>query len=601
MIILGVYNSHDACATLFDDYRLIAAVALERPSRVKSDGYRWPAEAVSECLDQAGLRPAQIQVVALSRAGYPKSYYHDAAFTFGDVGRGEQRDLFSVLNRRRLQDPERVFDVRRLMSDNGVNPERTFFYNHHAAHAFGTLFHTDWDDALLYTSDGGGDGVYYSARRFIDGKVEELFGGETDARGIIKKQRRQDSLGLMYYHVTEALGFRPMRHEGKVLGLAAFGEPVYQEELSRFWRLDRDGQIRGRKLTRKIRETIYAIAKKGRREDLAASAQAVLEDITIDSLSLINAHAPSKNLGLSGGVFANVKLTQRIAERFPFKEIFVCPAMSDQGEAEGGALEYLLERDGLKTWLSKRERWGNLYLGRDYMNEADAIFEGGGAHPVGSSDVADTVSKLIIDGGIVGTYLGRCEYGPRALGARSIMASPTDRTINDTLNNRLDRTEFMPFAPVVREERVQDVFELPASLHYTARFMTVTCDVKPEWRDKIPAVVHVDGTARPQIVRRVDNPVYYGILEAYERATGIPVLINTSFNVHEEPIVNHPREALKALASERVDFVVTDRSVWAMPTESQKRFSSIPKRSQNPSQSNRARYAGSVVQDDGHD
>ena len=406
------------------------------------------------------------------------------------------------------------------------------------------------------------------------GKVElaKIQDVDTETVGALRQkdfELDQDSLGLMYYHVTEALGFRPMRHEGKVLGLAAFGEPVYQEELSRFWRLDRDGQIRGRKLTRKIRETIYAIAKKGRREDLAASAQAVLEDLTIDSLSHIYEHAPSKNLGLSGGVFANVKLTQRIAESFPFKEIFVCPAMSDQGEAEGGALEYLLERDGLKTWLSKRERWGNLYLGRDYINEADAIFEGGGAHRVGSSDIADTVSKLITDGGIVGTYLGRCEYGPRALGARSIMASPTDRTINDTLNNRLDRTEFMPFAPVVREERVQDVFELPASLHYTARFMTVTCDVKPEWRDKIPAVVHVDGTARPQIVRRVDNPVYYGILEAYERATGIPVLINTSFNVHEEPIVNHPREALKALASERVDFVVTDRSVWAMPTKSQ--------------------------------
>lgn len=565
MIILGVYNSHDACATLFDDYRLIAAVALERPSRVKSDGYRWPAEAVAECVAQAGLKPSQIQIVALSRAGYPRSYYRDAAFTFGDIGKGEHRDLFSVLNRRRLRDPERVFDVGRLLSDNGVEPEQTYFYNHHKAHALGTLFRTDWDDALLYTSDGGGDGVFYSARHFVDGNLEEIFGGEKDARAILNRQRRQDSLGLMYYFVTEALGFRPMRHEGKVLGLAAFGEPVYQVELSRFWRLDRDGQIRGRKLIRQIRETIREMAANGRREDLAASAQAVLEDITIQSLSRIYERAPSKNLGVSGGVFANVKLTQRIAEKFPFEEVFVSPAMSDQGEAEGGVLEYLLERDRMKTWLGKRERWGNLYLGRDYMSEVDAVFEAGGAQRVGSGDVAEIVAQLIIDEGIVGTYLGRCEYGPRALGARSIMASPTDHSINDTLNKRLDRTEFMPFAPVVREERVQDVFELPESLHYTARYMTVTCDVKPEWQDKISAVVHVDGTARPQIVRRADNPVYYGVLEAYERATGIPVLINTSFNVHEEPIVNHPHEALKALTSGRVDFVATESSVWATP------------------------------------
>ena len=565
MIILGIYNSHDACATIFEDYRLIAAVALERPSRVKSDGYRWPAEAVAECLAQGGLKSSQIDVVALSRAGYPRSYYRNAAFTFGDVGKGEHRDLFSVLNRRRLSDPERVFEVRRLLSDNDVEPAQTYFYNHHKAHAVGTLFHTDWDDALLYTSDGGGDGIFYSARRFADGKLEELFGGEPDARAILNRQRRQDSLGLMYYLVTEALGFRPMRHEGKVLGLAAFGEPVYQEELTRFWRLERDGQIRGRKLIRHIRGTIREMAANGRREDLAASAQAVLEDITLQSLSRIYERSANKNLGLSGGVFANVKLTQRIAEKFPFEEIFVCPAMSDQGEAEGGVLEYLLERDGMRTWLSKRERWGNLYLGRDYMSEADAVFEKGGAQRVASGDVAETAAKLIIDGGIVGTYLGRCEYGPRALGARSIMAAPTDRTINDTLHKRLDRTEFMPFAPVVREERVQDVFELPRSLHYTARYMTVTCDVKSEWRDRISAVVHVDGTARPQILRRADNPVYYGILEAYERTTGIPVVINTSFNVHEEPIVNHPREALKALTTERVDFVVTENSVWAVP------------------------------------
>ncbi len=565
MIILGVYNSHDACATLFDDYRLIASVALERPSRVKSDGYRWPTEAIDECLAQGGLKSADVDVVAMSRTEYPKSYYRSSAFAFGDTGSGENRDLFNVMNRRRVREPSSVLDVGRFLADQGLTNAKSHFYNHHEAHALGTLFHTDWDDALLYTSDGGGDRVFYSLRHFADGGWRELFGGERDSRAVLKGQRRQDSLGLMYYHVTEALGFRPMRHEGKVLGLAAAGEPVFAEELARFWTIDSDGQIRGRRKIGDIRDTIYAMAAKARREDLAASAQAVLETLTLESLGRMVARTPSRNLGLSGGVFANVKLTQRVADRFDFDEIFVCPAMSDQGEAEGGALSYLLERDGFETWLKHRSRFDNLYLGRDYMAEADRVFESAGARRIEGGGVAETVAGLIAEGGIVGTYLGRCEYGPRALGARSIMASPVDRTINDTLNQRLDRTEFMPFAPVVREERCSEIFDLPQSLYYTARFMTVTCDVKPEIAVKIPAVVHVDGTARPQVLRRDANPVYYDILEAYERRTGVPVLINTSFNVHEEPIVNHPREALKALTSGRVDYVVTEDSVWAAP------------------------------------
>ena len=144
------------------------------------------------------------------------------------------------------------------------------------------------------------------------------------------------------------------------------------------------------------------------------------------------------------------------------------------------------------------------------------------------------------------------------------MASPVDRKINDWLNQRLERTEFMPFAPVVRKERCGDLFDLPQSLMYTAQFMNVTCNVKPEWKDKIPAVVHVDGTARPQVVARETNPLYYDIIEQYERMTGIPALINTSFNVHEEPIINRPHDALKALQMGRVDYVVTQRTLWKL-------------------------------------
>jgi carbamoyltransferase len=300
---------------------------------------------------------------------------------------------------------------------------------------------------------------------------------------------------------------------------------------------------------------------------VAASVQDVLEEMTIASLDRIMQRTPAQNLALCGGVFANVKLTQRIAERFPFKEIFVYPAMSDQGEAAGGALEYLLARDGLKTWLANRSALPDVYLGRDYTAGADDVFRAAGAEAVlatsgGDAELAQRCAKLIVEGKTVGTYLGRGEYGPRALGARSIMASAVDRKINDWLNQRLERTEFMPFAPVVRQERCTDLFNLPQSLMYTAQFMTVTCNVKPEWKDRIPAVVHVDGTARPQVVARETNPLYYDIIHEYERLTGIPALINTSFNVHEEPIINRPQDALKALQQGRVDYVVTERTLW---------------------------------------
>ena len=206
---------------------------------------------------------------------------------------------------------------------------------------------------------------------------------------------------------------------------------------------------------------------------------------------------------------------------------------------------------------------GNSYFGRDFMAGADAAFLRGGAARVVSEGVVEAAARMLAERRILGLYLGRCEYGPRALGARTIMASPADRSINDWLNKRLDRTEFMPFAPVVRDARVNEAFDLPRALHYTARYMTVTCNVRAEWRHRIPAVVHVDGTARPQVIRREDNPTYYDILRRFEEISGLPCAINTSFNAHEEPIINRPEEALRALEQGRVDLLVTETGIFA--------------------------------------
>ncbi|WP_168201646.1 carbamoyltransferase C-terminal domain-containing protein [Phreatobacter aquaticus] len=565
MIILGFYQSHDACAALYDDYRCLASVALERVTRIKTDGYRFPSEAVAECLASAGLTPGDIGAVCYPRMRYPADDIQNGFHRFGGLFGAHKVDPIAHLRSGRAKDLAEVVDVSAFAARHGWPAgAETFFYNHHKAHALATLAHMPADEVLLYTADGGGDDVFYSARLLKDGQLTDLFGGEADTLARTVPQRPGDSLGKLYAYVTEALGFRSLRHEGKVLGLAAFGKPVHAERMTALYQVSDDGQIHCAMPRWRVRMLVNSLAKKCSREDMAASVQQTLENVILAALAKLLRRAPVRHLGLSGGVFANVKLTQRIAERFDLDEIFVYPAMSDQGEADGGVLEFLLKRDGLASWLGHREKLGNVYRGRDYTGDVDRVFAAGGAVKRPAADPIDEAATIIAAGGIVGTYLGRMEYGPRALGARSIIAAATDRSINDWLNKRLDRTDFMPFAPVVRAEKAKDLFLLPDELAYTANFMTVTCDVKPEWREKIPACVHVDGTARPQLIHREQNPVYYDVLAAYEQKTGIPALINTSFNVHEEPIINKPEEALRALKEGRVDHLLSENAVWSL-------------------------------------
>jgi carbamoyltransferase len=180
-----------------------------------------------------------------------------------------------------------------------------------------------------------------------------------------------------------------------------------------------------------------------------------------------------------------------------------------------------------------------------------------------SVDNVDKAVDALVIGKVVAIYTGRMEYGPRALGNRSILASPVAREINDSINKRLDRSEFMPFAPVVLDEHAAEVFDLHEGNSYAARFMTITCAVRPQWRERIAAVVHVDGSARPQVIRESDNPLYFRVLSRFHERTGLPVLVNTSFNVHEEPIIDMPDQALRALVDGRVDYILTQDGLYS--------------------------------------
>lgn len=579
MIIAGLFTGyHDACACIYDEYQLVASVALERLTRKKGDGHRLPLEALDECLLIAGLDREAVDAVALERCAYPARYYRDLP-----LGRRVEDQLNRLIGRekfwkiiteqRRLGLPpaEDVFDGVRFLRDRGFRDDVEFaFFNHHFAHALPALFHTDWpaagegagDPVLLYTADGGGDNVHASAHLFRDGELTTLYGGDEK----LAEPMRIDSIGRAYAEATRVLGFKMNRHEGKLTGLAAYGKPVLFDEMASHFQIGENGAVNSDFPTYEdMAAWMDRICAGVDREDVAASIQKCLEETILASVGRLVDQTGARYLGLAGGVFANVRLNQRLAEELPFREVFIYPAMGDFGLACGGVLEYLYRRDGLAAWLESRYRLDHLYFGRDYRRAMDDCFSGEAAfRPVGS-DPVETTAALLEAGAVVAIYNKGMEYGPRALGARTILGAPVDAEINDILNKRLSRTEFMPFAPVIAEEDAETVFDLGPAKTYAARFMTITCNVKADWAPKIPAVVHVDNTARPQVIRREPNPLYYDILKAYGARTGIPVLINTSFNAHEEPIINRPEECAQALREGRVDYVVTENGVYAGP------------------------------------
>jgi len=558
---------HDASAAAFEDYRLVAAVQEERLRREKGWGDDVPWLAIDEVLRIAGWARNEVDAIALIRGAFPLHYfnfplYRDLYYAMRKhLGRERlNRDLSHAANRSGTP-CEQLFRTDRFLALNGFRADATLrFVNHHEAHALAALFHTDWDDALIYTADGVGDNVSYSVRALKDGRLECLFGGDD---WLMVKRAPKNSLATAYGHSTIAAGFRMWRHEGKLTGLSARGEPTLRDALAKHFRLGEDGLIASDFTSWRVMEKkILALCRGHNRENIAASMQQLTEDLIRGAVGHWLERAKSRRLGLAGGLFANVRLNRLLAETLPLDEIFVYPAMGDDGLAVGAALCYLRDRDGLAAWLEQRRRLDNLYLGRDYDAQIDACLMAESRIRRLPGDPAAVATELIEAGQAGAIYVGRMEHGPRALGARSIIANPTDPTINDRLNQRLDRSEFMPFAPYVLEEDAERVFEITPVNRYAARFMTITCAVKPEWRARIPAVVHVDDTARPQIIRDADNPLFAAILRRFRDRTGVPVLINTSFNVHEEPIVNRPEECRNALLDGRVDFVVTKQAVY---------------------------------------
>ena len=568
MRILAIHAGiHDASAAAFDGYEAVAAVAEERLTRVKGYGQSVPWLAIDEVLRVAGWRRNDVDVIATTRGFFPTLYerfplWRELYYAIKRSSGREpsSRELAVLCHRFGVADTHQLLRTERFLKDNSFRPDtKIYFANHHEGHALAALFYTDWNDALIYTSDGVGDNVSYSMRSLKDGTLACHYGDDR----WLTRQVNHASIASAYGFATAACGFRMFRHEGKLTGLAAYGEPKLADRMAACFRFNaQDGLVETdfRHWT-DMQEAILAICRGQDRETIAASIQKVAEDLTLQSVRWWLEKTRAKKLALAGGLFANVRLNRLLAETLPVEEAFIFPAMGDDGLSVGAALTFLHARDGTETWLRHRRRLDDVYLGQNFDRRIDDILAGAGMRRLAGGPVETSV-ELIRAGKAGAIYAGRMEFGPRALGARSIIASPHDHAINDNLNKRLARSEFMPFAPFVLEEDAARVFDITDVNRYAARFMTITCAVRPEWRARIPAVVHVDGTARPQIVRDETNPLFAAILRGFRDQTELPVLINTSFNVHEEPIVNRPEECLQALSDDRVDFVVTQQAVY---------------------------------------
>lgn len=577
MIILGISPlDKDATVSLVINGKLVFAASEERYSRVKQQG-GFPALALAHALEYNQLSIEQIDVVTypfLEAKGesacikknvaaleqlprkkpspeppVPKDSCFETVPGLKSAKETMQKSLLHKFVYRMLGKPSALSNwySRRAFRQWAVKSQNSFSHydevlanglktigfkgkvkrvDHHRSHAANAFYCSDFDRALIVTLDGYGTGGAGSVSVGENGKIK-----------LLNKIDYPHSLGLMYEQVTSALGFKPSRHEGKIVGLAAYGDPHVLGP----YLLDRVYINPGKFEFDMPHNAYFAryLASKYSKVDVAAGFQWVLERLACDYIAHYVAETGVENVVLSGGVTANVKLNQRIYEIGGVENLFVYPNMGDGGCATGAAL---LAIDNAGTF-----KFEDPYLGPEYSEKEleQALIKNNLAYEK-SENLAETVAALINSGAVVARFDGRMEYGPRALGNRSIMYHGRDPDVNNWLNKRLGRTEFMPFAPVTLMEDRQRYFFNSDGVERTAEFMTVTLDCTEEMKQDCPAAVHVDGTARPQLITSERNPGYFDILKAYKGLTGIGSLINTSFNMHEEPIVRTPEDAIRA-------------------------------------------------------
>jgi carbamoyltransferase len=567
MYILGINAVyHDSAACLVEDGRVIAAAEEERFTHVKHgkrpvpfSTYELPIHAIDYCLQEAGISLVDVDHIAYSYNPYLLLGKHteDTTITLplepSKHPKPEEWEsvwdplfLSSIVNapRHLVGGVPHHLQVR-FRGAKSSGPYQWHFVEHHVAHAASAFLASPFERAAVLTLDGRGEQATTSYSLGIGNQLHEL--GEVHF---------PHSLGILYEKITEHLGFLHSSDEYKVMALASFGKPRYLKEFREIISPGTEGQYTIGPL--RLEERFGPPRRRGepfeqRHYDIAHSLQVALEETVLEIVSWLHEATREENLCIAGGVALNCVMNARIRDLGPFRRVWVQPAAGDAGTALGAALWIDAQLREERGDCGRRFRMDHAFLGPSYSDDEIENFLRWSKLPYRRlEDIPQEVADLLVQDKVIGWFQHRMEFGPRALGARSILASPLHASMQARLNEIKDREDFRPVAPVVLEEEAANWFAGAG----ISPFMLFVYDVLPEKADLIPAVRHVDGTARIQTINREQHPLYYDLISAFAARTGVPVLVNTSFNTRGEPIVCSPRDAVECFWTSPLDALV---------------------------------------------
>jgi carbamoyltransferase len=587
MYILGIScYYHDAAAALIKDGMLVAAAEEERFTRKKHD-FGFPHHAIDFCLRQAGITGQDLDYVVFHEKPLLKfeRILLTCLGTFPRSWNVFRESMIVWLN-------EKLWIKSQILDKLDIPAKKLLFAEHHLSHAASAFFCSPYEEAAILTVDGVGEWTTAT----IGQGTADWDGAGSNTIELFNEMKFPHSLGLLYSAFTAYLGFRVNNGEYKVMGMAPYGEPRYLDQVYQLIEVADDGSFRlnmdyfsfhvstqrtynGRFIdlfgsprapesdfftpkTHPGRDSAQA-RQNQRYADIAASIQRVTEEVLLRMANYAYERTGMKKLCMAGGVALNSVANGRIIRETPFEDVFIQPAAGDSGGSLGAALyAYHVLLGQRRRFVLEHAYWGAGYSTdeiRATLDRRDVGYEW--------IDNDERLTDLVVDaleqGKVVGWSQGRFEWGPRALGNRSILADPRRAEMKEIVNRKVKfREPFRPFAPVVLEERAGEYFDLPQpDRHYPARYMLLVAPIPADKHDIIPAVVHVNGSGRLQTIRREWNPRYYRVVEKFGEATGVPLLLNTSFNLRGEPIVNTPEDALNSFANSGIDLLVMDHFV----------------------------------------
>ncbi len=566
MRVLGI-GDHVSCGSaIAEDGRILSAINDERLVREKMV-FGVPRESIRLNLRLNGLSPADIDLIAVgTRNQHLVDHYVDFREGWFGLRRSKfKQALFEVASQASryrsylpfldniyyaIRQPafrHRRTALRRILHEEFGFTCPVHFLDHHYCHVASAYYTSGYRDATVFSLDGGGDAKCSRIYEVVNGKFSELSSISSFA-----------SLGTLYSYVTQICGFKAGRHEGKITGLAAYGDPLYVDQLRKILQFQ-DGTFKNVGqvfFLSALRELQKLLPPDFRHRDLAASIQRHAEDLVVELIDYWTQRTGREQVALAGGVAANVKINQRVHEIPQVSSVFVHPGMADDGLSVGAALAASFDFSDNLYDPTGPSLMPHVYLGPGFTDEQiKTDLDREGVHATRSDYIEAEIAELLSQNAIIARFDGQMEYGPRALGNRTILYQALDPSVQYWLNDALGRTEFMPFAPVVMAEFADQCFRRVKGAENTARFMTITFDCTEWMAENCPAVVHIDNTARPQLVSENDNLSMYRILQRYKEITGLPCLINTSFNMHEEPIVCTPGDAIRAFELGHLDYL----------------------------------------------